>query len=398
MRTPILYDDESLASYILRLSEANYYESPHWILQLAGCSANRILKFDLHNSKATKLSQLTGIDDKSLQSRTFGAWRGGYLISYEVNQKATHLCPDCLKESAYARFLWDYEIGQVCPIHRCNLIDRCLQCQQVIRWLRPSVVKCNCGFDFRNSLATDAIDDQVNFLLYRYGHSGKAECMKSIKSIYGEDNPLFCLTFEQFEQLSYFLEFDVQMYLRHQKSTEMSQAIFTKFAIEPELFSSEELVFAFFKDWKHNINNLFQWHEDNSSRKNQTGDTISSMVYRFVEFSSLLPIDCLLSRQLEIALIKYLHDYNVIHIEIPHRYLDDYYGEKLNLDEIKDWLPRMSRMLDCPELTLAKLIWVGQHIKSILWSKDYSAWQIVLNPPLAKRIKLRSRFFQNVFP
>ncbi len=44
--------DWGLASYILRLSEANYYESPHWILQLAGCSANRVLKFDLHNSKA----------------------------------------------------------------------------------------------------------------------------------------------------------------------------------------------------------------------------------------------------------------------------------------------------------------------------------------------------------
>lgn len=116
------------------------------------------------------------------------------------------------------------------------------------------------------------------------------------------------------------------------------------------------------------------------------------MVFRFVELSSLLPINCFLSRQLEIALKKYLYDYNVIQIEIVYRYSNDCYGEKLDLDRIEDWLPRMGGMLDCPKLTLTRLIWVCQHIKSLRWLKDRSAWQIVLNRPLTKLIEFKSKF------
>ena len=198
-----------------------------------------------------------------------------------------------------------------------------------------------------------------------------------------------------------------------------------KFHTKSKLLSSEELVFDFFKDWKHNINYLFQWHEDNSSGKNSTRHTISAMVFRFVELSSLLPVNCLLSTQLEIALRKYLHDYNVIQIEIAYRYSNDCYKEKLDLDRIEDWLPRLGGMLDCHELTngtarcaiakqglaqsqkalscdsdfksesvvtLTRLIWVCQHIKSLRWLKGCSAWQIVLNRPLTKLIEFKSKF------
>ena len=390
--TPQPYHDESLASYILRLSEANYYESPHWILRLVSCSANRVLKFALDRSKVTKLSQLTGIDDRLLQSKAFRAIRGRYIVSYEVNQKATHLCPKCLKESSYARFLWDVEINKVCHIHRCNLVNKCPQCRQTIKWLRPSVVECKCGFDFRDSAVTDATDSQVNFALYRAGCWGNSECMKLAKAAYGEDNPLFCLSFKQFEQLSSFLKFDIGVCLRHQGDLRMSQEVLNKFHTKSNLLSSQELVFDFFQDWKHNINYLFQWHEDNSIGKNSTRHTILTMVFRFVELSSLLPINCFLSRQLEIALRKYLYDYNVIQIEIVYRYSNDCYGEKLDLDRIEDWLPRVGGMLDCPKLTLTRLIWVCQHIKSLRWLKDRSAWQIVLNRPLWKLIEFKSKF------
>ncbi|WP_158260728.1 TniQ family protein [Pleurocapsa sp. CCALA 161] len=390
--TPQPYHDESLASYILRLSEANYYESPHWILQLVSCSANRVLKFALDRSKVTKLSQLTGIDDKLLQSKAFRAIRGHYFISYEVNQKATHLCPKCLKESSYARFLWDVDINRVCHIHRCNLVNKCPQCHQKIQWSRPGVTKCKCGFDFRDSAVTNATNSQVNFALYRVGCWGDAECMKLVKATYREDNPLFCLTFEQFEQLSNFLKFDIRICLSHKGNLAMSQDILTKFNSKSKLLSSEELVFDFFKDWKHNINYLFQWHEDNSLGKNSTRHTILAMVFRFVEFSSLLPVNCLLSTQLEIALRKYLYDYNVIQIEIAYRYSNDCYKEKLDLDRIEDWLPRLGGMLDCHELTLTRLIWVGQHIKSLRWLKGCSAWQIVLNRPLWKLFEFKSKF------
>ena len=381
-----------MASYILRLSEVNYYESPRWILQLAGCSTDRILKFARHNSQLTKISQLTGVDDELLKSRAFRGIKGTNVITYGVSQKATYLCPECLKESTYARLLWDCKINQVCHIHRCNLVNKCPKCHQKIQWLRPSVVECKCGFDFRDSAVTDATDSQVNFALYRAGCWGDAECMKLVKAAYGDDNPLFCLTYEQFRRLSSFLKFDIRICLSHKGNLAMSQDVLNKFHTKSNLLSSQELVFDFFQDWKHNINYLFQWHEDNSIGKNSTRHTILTMVFRFVELSSLLPINCFLSTRLEIALRKYLYNYNVIQIEIVYRYSNDCYGEKLDLDRIEDWLPIVGRMLDCPKLTLTRLIWVCQHIKSLRWLKDRSAWQIVLNQPLRKLIEFKSEF------
>ena len=71
LRTPVPYADESLAGYILRMSEANYYQSPRWILQLAGYQNKGFINFDDPNNKPTKLTQLTGIDDKLLKSKAF---------------------------------------------------------------------------------------------------------------------------------------------------------------------------------------------------------------------------------------------------------------------------------------------------------------------------------------
>lgn len=394
----------------MRLSQANYYESANWILQLIGCSNKQHIIFVDGESEPTKLSRLTGINDGVFQSKAFEAYRARDFIRYHLAQKATHLCPECLKESPHARFIWDCEIDRVCPIHRCNLVNKCYQCSQTIKWLRPGVTECKCGFDFRDSTVTNATDSQVNFALYRSGCFGNGEHMKSVKAIYGEDNPLFCLTFKQFEQMTNFFKLYIKQCLRHKADAfassavvptvrgvspalVMSRDVLTKFRLESKLLSSEELVFDFFQDWKRNINYLFQWHENNPTIGNSTASTISSTVFRLVELSSLLPINSFLSKQLEIALKKYLYDRNVIQIEIGYRYLDDYYGEKLDLNRIEYWLPRMSKMLDCPELTLTRLIWVCQHVKSIHWLKDCSAWQIFLNRPLTKLVKSEDRFF-----
>lgn len=390
--TPQPYDDESLAGYILRLSQANYYESANWILQLIGCSNKQHLTFADGESKPTKLSRLTGIDDEVFKSKAFQAHKFRDFIRYYLAQKATHLCSECLKEFPHARFIWDREINRVCPIHKCNLVNKCHQCSQTIKWLRSSVTECECGFDFRNSLVTNATDSQINFALYQAGCLSDAECMKLVKAAYGEDNPLFYLTFKQFEQLSSFLKFDIRICLSHKGNLVMSQDVLNKFYTKSNLLSDQELVFDFFQDWKHNINYLFQWYEDNSIGKNSTRHTILAIVFRFVELSSLLPVNCLLSTQLEIALRKYLHDYNVIQIEIAYRYSNDCYKEKLDLDRIEDWLPIVGRMLDCPELTLTRLIWVCQHIKSLRWLKGCSAWQIVLHRPLTKLIEFKSKF------
>lgn len=58
LRTPTPYEDESLAGYLIRLSESNYYYSSNWILQLAGLHINRGILIVKNPYKPSQLSQL----------------------------------------------------------------------------------------------------------------------------------------------------------------------------------------------------------------------------------------------------------------------------------------------------------------------------------------------------
>jgi hypothetical protein len=66
LRTPTPYEDESLAGYILRLANKNYYESPNWILQLAGLKAQQGIYIYEQPSSRSCLSQLIRVEDKQL--------------------------------------------------------------------------------------------------------------------------------------------------------------------------------------------------------------------------------------------------------------------------------------------------------------------------------------------
>jgi hypothetical protein len=389
LRTPLPYDDESLAGYILRLSETNYYQSPHWILQLAGYRGNRVLRFNRHDNKPTKLNQLTGTDNKLLKSKAFGATTEGNITSYGVYKKATQLCPDCLKESPYARLFWDSKISRVCPIHQCNLISRCPQCQQLIKWSRPGVVECECGFDFRHARTTLATDAQINFSFYLYGSLGRVEYMNAIKAIYTEDNPVFSLTFSCFSRLSSFLGGYIRAYWRHQKCIELSKTVFTEFGMQSELLSSEELVFDFFQEWQHNITQLLQWHENNLKQRYSQSTTISSMVDFLVKFSNYFPVHCSISILLENYLINCLSRYLIDQTEIIWTNPAKVHTRSFELKEVKRWLPEITKTWNDLELNLARLITASQYVNYLYPSSLYPIKVMVLRNPEPQILRLK---------
>lgn len=172
--TPPPYEDESLAGYILRLAQRNYYPSPNWILKLAGLKANSSIRLMCNRSEPSRLSQLIQVNDEHL--------RGMALFPHEVVSEedsfdytiytyGRKLCPSCLKEALYCRKIWDWKIVKACPLHQCLLLEKCLGCQKSIRWSRPGVTRCRCGFDFRDALASPANLSQANLSVYLYGLS-----------------------------------------------------------------------------------------------------------------------------------------------------------------------------------------------------------------------------------
>ncbi len=389
LRTPSPYVNESLAGYILRLSEKNYYQSPNWILQLAASPGNRQIQLNHYGDKPSLLSQLTGRDEAVLKSIAFGATNQGNAMSYRLYHRATQLCPDCLKESLYARLLWDSPMSRICPIHRCNLINKCPQCQQLINWSRPGVAKCQCGFDFRHSLTTAANDAQVNFSLYLYGNFGQVECLNAIKAVYKPDNPVFHLSLNQFSRFSRFLEAYVRVYWRHQRCLALSKIVFTEFDSELEALSKDELVFEFFQDWKNNFKKLLRWHESNLQPRSSQSTTVSSMVDFLVKLSNYFPVRCSISILLENYLMNFLSRYHFDQTEIIWTNSAKMRSIAFKLKEVQCWLPQMAQTWNDIELNLARLIIASQEVRYLFPSELYPTGVMILRNPEPQILRLK---------
>jgi hypothetical protein len=184
LRTASPYKDESLAGYILRLTEKNYYESPRWIWQLAGlsqyiCNPNRLFP---PQDNLDRLSQATGVKEDILWSMTFPPVnpQTGILSSpfskvavfnqvtlrYMIHTQTTKVCSQCLVESLYVRKLWDLSFVTACPVHRCLLIDQCVNCRKYLTWWRSKVAQCPCGFDWRELNVVPLPEAEVVFCKY----------------------------------------------------------------------------------------------------------------------------------------------------------------------------------------------------------------------------------------
>ncbi len=387
--TPSPYVDESLAGYLLRLAQSNYYQTPNWILHLAEYQKGRRIHFPLNSDKPSQLSQLIQVDDELLKSIALGATAKDNVVSYSVHKGATQLCPYCLRESPYSRYIWDSKMSQTCPIHRCHLINKCPQCQQLIKWSRPGVAKCQCGFDFRNSLATAATNSQVNFSLYLYGHFGQVECMNAIKAVYKSDNPVFHLRLNQFSRLSGFLGVYVRVNWRYQRCSTLSQSIFTEFDSELEELSRDELVFDFFQDWKNNFKKLLRWHESNLQQRSNQSTTVSSMVDFLVKLSSYFPVRCSISNLLERYLINFLCRQKIDQTEIICPNLAKIRSISLKLKEVQCWLPQIAQVWNEQDLNLARLIIASQEVRYFFPSELYPTGVMILRNPEPQIFRLK---------
>ncbi len=171
--TPAPYQDESLAGYILRLAECNYYKSPNWILNLAGLRANQRFQLEYQADVPSRLSQLIRISDNQLRLMALFPYeivsqRKRKNFYYRVYKYGRKLCPICLLEFCYCRQIWDWDLVKACPLHQCLLINKCDSCQQEIKWSRPGVARCHCGGDFRNASVSVADSSQLRKSRYLY--------------------------------------------------------------------------------------------------------------------------------------------------------------------------------------------------------------------------------------
>ena len=278
MRTPPPYRDESLAGYLLRLTESNYYPSPHWLLHLAALKGRVRIYFPINPDHPSLLSQLIKIKDSQLRAMANGAFFQSYdrdILIYPLNHCGRKLCPLCLSESVYCRRLWDCKLINTCPFHQCLLLAQCPQCHQEIFWSRGSVTRCPCGFDFLQSRPEAASSYQVNLALYLFAIEGDTSCRTRLEKIYGPNNPIFELNVRQFWVLSRFLEGHLPSYL--QECSRVKSLRCSEYNSHLQSLSADELVCYLFRRWRYNFKRIFDWYEHWLMEKEWEKNVLQSM-------------------------------------------------------------------------------------------------------------------------
>lgn len=164
--TPKPEKDEGFISYLLRLTEANGYDTPSWILSLSEIDYMELQwKFTFVFSCSEgfkKFAKLTGnllsdligllyLPAPSPENTTGEAdydFYGAFLNRSVIRPHCPKVCVKCLAESGYCRRVWDCSLVTVCPIHECLLLDTCPKCKRRLKAIRNRLSVCVCGCDW----------------------------------------------------------------------------------------------------------------------------------------------------------------------------------------------------------------------------------------------------------
>jgi hypothetical protein len=164
--TPKPEKDEGFISYLLRLTEANGYDTPSWILSLSGIDYMELqwkFTFVFSCSEGFKkfakltgnaLSDLIGLlylpapPPKDIPCDGNYNFYGAFLNRSIIRPHCPKVCVQCLAESGYCRRIWDCSLVTVCPIHECLLLDTCPKCKRRLKAIRNRLSVCICGCDW----------------------------------------------------------------------------------------------------------------------------------------------------------------------------------------------------------------------------------------------------------
>ena len=164
--TPKPEKDEGFISYLLRLTEANGYDTPSWILSLSGIDYMELqwkFTFVFSCSEGFKqLAKLSGNALSDLIELLYLPAPSAKNIACDINYNfyeaffnrsiirphCPKVCVKCLNESGYCRRVWDCSLVTVCPIHECLLLDTCPKCKRHLKAVRNRLSVCACGCDW----------------------------------------------------------------------------------------------------------------------------------------------------------------------------------------------------------------------------------------------------------
>ncbi len=188
-RTPQPQLTESLFGFVLRVSEANGYDTPHHIWKSAGIPrgsecAPRFPTEPLAAVLGLKRGTLHPLAYRSdLKGRgsfkILGHPLGDAVRGAPLRLKHPAFCPRCVSETGYLDAFWDLSAAVACPVHGSAVLTVCPTCRTRIRWDRPGLLTCQCGGSFRDAptrVSSPVIVDLMTLLQSRlHGQTGSIQ-------------------------------------------------------------------------------------------------------------------------------------------------------------------------------------------------------------------------------
>lgn len=135
VRTPKPYPTESLLGFVLRVTEANGYESPRYIWDLACVPRGAEMAPRLPVDGLAQILGQVPQDLYSIAYRTTLEGRGAYKLLEQplgndlrgnpLRLRTPALCPPCVAEQKHIDAFWDLGVAVACPIHRSAALRAC---------------------------------------------------------------------------------------------------------------------------------------------------------------------------------------------------------------------------------------------------------------------------------
>src|SRR6516162_6039363 len=169
---------ESPRGYFCRVASAHGYDSPQWLVNLAGFSGpSAALDPENHVRPLAHVLRLEPEEWWAMSYRPVKgtgrfaqrAFYGRTVRGDQFNYRRPRICPQCLRERPVWWAVWDLGLVAACPFHCCLLVNQCPAYGKKLVWRRPAVERCRCGSDSRTATAEAANADLVamNALIYR---------------------------------------------------------------------------------------------------------------------------------------------------------------------------------------------------------------------------------------
>jgi hypothetical protein len=175
VRTPHHRPTESLLGYVLRISEANGYDTPWHVVAHAGILRGEMTTAGFPVQKLAAILgrspddlndiSYSGLDEnEDREFRLLGHTLGKGLNSEPLRLTKPVICPQCIVEHGYIDAFFDLSVGVACPFHRCQLVASCPCCGESLNWFRPGLLTCKCGASFADVLTKPVSPDLANLM------------------------------------------------------------------------------------------------------------------------------------------------------------------------------------------------------------------------------------------